>query len=39
MKKHFETEAIRTQMERSLIAEHSSLLYLTSIPAFDNSIL
>lgn len=37
MKKHFETEAIRTQMERSQYAEHSSPLYLTSSFVFDNA--
>ena len=37
MKKHFETEAIRTQMERSLFAEHSSPLYLTSSFVFEDA--
>ena len=37
MKKHFETEAIRTQMERSQFAEHSALLYLTSSFVFEDA--
>ena len=37
MKKHFETEAIRTQMERSLYAEHSAPLYLTSSFVFEDA--
>ncbi len=34
---HFETEAIRTQMERSPFAEHSSPLYLTSSYVFEDA--
>lgn len=37
MKKHFETKAIRTQMDRSAFAEHSSPLYLTSSFVFDDA--
>ena len=37
MKKHFETEAIRTQMERSQFAEHSTPLYLTSSFVFEDA--
>ncbi|NBS19223.1 MAG: aminotransferase class I/II-fold pyridoxal phosphate-dependent enzyme [Flavobacteriia bacterium] len=37
MKKHFETEAIRTQMERSQFAEHSAPLYLTSSFVFEDA--
>jgi len=37
MKKHFETEAIRTQMERSQYAEHSAPLYLTSSFVFEDA--
>lgn len=35
--KHFETEAIRTQAERSQFSEHSTPLYLTSSFVFDDS--
>ncbi len=37
MKKHFETEAIRTQTERSQFSEHSSPLYLTSSFVFEDA--
>ena len=37
MKKHFETKAIRTQMERSHYAEHSAPLYLTSSFVFEDA--
>ena len=37
MSKHFETEAIRTQTERSQFSEHSTPLYLTSSFVFDNA--
>jgi O-succinylhomoserine sulfhydrylase len=37
MKKYFETEAIRTQMERSQFAEHSAPLYLTSSFVFEDA--
>ena len=37
MKKHFETEAIRTQMERSQYAEHSAPLFLTSSFVFEDA--
>ena len=37
MKKHFETEAIRTQMIRSQYAEHSAPLYLTSSFVFEDA--
>ena len=37
MKKHFETEAIRTQMERSQYVEHSAPLYLTSSFVFEDA--
>ena len=36
-KKHFETEAIRTQSERSQYSEHSTPLYLTSSFIFDDA--
>jgi O-succinylhomoserine sulfhydrylase len=36
-KKKFETEAIRTQMERSGFLEHSSAMYLTSSFIFEDS--
>jgi O-succinylhomoserine sulfhydrylase len=36
-KKHFETEAIRTQTERSQFSEHSTPLYLTSSFVFDDA--
>ncbi|RUA07436.1 MAG: O-succinylhomoserine sulfhydrylase [Flavobacteriia bacterium] len=36
-KKHFETEAIRNQMERSQFSEHSTPLYLTSSFVFDDA--
>ena len=36
-KKNFETEAIRTQLERSSFFEHSSPLYLTSSFVFENT--
>ncbi|KQC34200.1 O-succinylhomoserine sulfhydrylase [Nonlabens sp. YIK11] len=35
--KHFETEAIRAQMERSQYKEHSTPLYLTSSFVFDDA--
>lgn len=35
--KHFETEAIRTQTERSQFGEHSTPLYLTSSFVFDDA--
>jgi len=35
-KKHFETEAIRTQLERSQFQEHSTPLYLTSSFVFED---
>ena len=34
---HFETEAIRTQIERSNFGEHSTPLYLTSSFVFDDA--
>jgi O-succinylhomoserine sulfhydrylase len=34
---HFETKAIRTQLERSKFKEHSSPLYLTSSFVFDDA--
>ncbi|MEL0073388.1 MAG: O-succinylhomoserine sulfhydrylase, partial [Flavobacteriaceae bacterium] len=34
---HFETNAIRTQMERSSFAEHSSPLHLTSSFVFEDA--
>ena len=34
---HFETEAIRTQIERSQFLEHSSPLYLTSSYIFEDA--
>ncbi|WP_339660111.1 O-succinylhomoserine sulfhydrylase [uncultured Polaribacter sp.] len=37
MKKHFETEAIRSQTERSQFSEHSTPLYLTSSFVFDDA--
>ncbi|PQJ79424.1 trans-sulfuration enzyme family protein [Polaribacter porphyrae] len=37
MSKHFETEAIRNQTERSQFSEHSSPLYLTSSFVFDDA--
>lgn len=36
-KKHFETEAIRTQLERTNFLEHSSPLYLTSSFVFEDA--
>jgi len=36
-KKKFETEAIRTQIERSKFLEHSSPMYLTSSFVFEDS--
>ena len=36
-KRHFETEAIRNQMERSQFSEHSTPLYLTSSFVFDDA--
>lgn len=37
MSKNFETEAIRTQTERSQFSEHSTSLYLTSSFVFDDA--
>ena len=37
MKKHFETEAIRAQLERSQYLEHSVPIYLTSSFVFEDS--
>src|SRR5688572_8107063 len=37
MKKKFETEAVRTQAERSSFLEHSAPLYLTSSFVFDDA--
>tara|TARA_B110000116_G_C16722512_1_gene529806 strand:+ start:118 stop:1287 length:1170 start_codon:yes stop_codon:yes gene_type:complete len=37
MKKHFETEAIRNQTERSQFSEHSTPLYLTSSFVFEGA--
>jgi O-succinylhomoserine sulfhydrylase len=37
MKKHFETEAIRNQTERTQFSEHSTPLYLTSSFVFDDA--
>ena len=37
MKKHFATEAIRTQTERSQFSEHSTPLYLTSSFVFEDA--
>ena len=37
MKKHFETEVIRTQKERTQYNEHSSPLFLTSSFIFDDA--
>jgi O-succinylhomoserine sulfhydrylase len=36
-KRHFETKAIRNQMERSQFSEHSTPLYLTSSFVFDDA--
>ena len=36
-KKHFETEAIRSQTQRSQFSEHSTPLYLTSSFVFDDA--
>ncbi len=36
-KKHFETEAIRTQSERSHFSEHSTPIYITSSFVFDDA--
>jgi len=36
-KKHFETEAIRTQSERSHFSEHSTPMYITSSFVFDDA--
>lgn len=36
-KKHFETDAVRTQMERSQFSEHSTPLHLTSSFVFDDA--
>ncbi|VAW25441.1 O-acetylhomoserine sulfhydrylase / O-succinylhomoserine sulfhydrylase, partial [hydrothermal vent metagenome] len=36
-KHHFETEAIRTQLERSQFQEHSTPLYLTSSFVFEDA--
>ncbi len=36
-KKHFETQAIRTQTERSQFSEHSTPMYITSSFVFDDS--
>ena len=36
-KKHFETQAIRKQTERSHFGEHSTPLYLTSSFVFDDA--
>jgi len=36
-RKHFETEAIRTQSERTQFSEHSTPLYLTSSFVFDDA--
>ena len=35
--KHFETEAIRTQLERTQFLEHSAPLYLTSSFVFEDA--
>jgi O-succinylhomoserine sulfhydrylase len=35
--KHFETRAIRTQMERSQYKEHSAPIHLTSSYLFDSA--
>ena len=37
LKKHFETEAIRTQSERSHFSEHSTPMYITSSFVFDDA--
>ena len=37
MKKHFETEAIRTQLDQSQFSEHSVPLYLTSSFVFEDA--
>lgn len=37
MKKHFETEAIRSQTERTQFSEHSTPLYVTSSFVFDDA--
>ena len=37
LKKHFETEAIRTQSERSHFSEHSVPMYITSSFVFDDA--
>jgi O-succinylhomoserine sulfhydrylase len=37
MKKQFETEAIRGQMERSQYLEHSAPIYMTSSFVFEDS--
>ena len=37
IKKHFETEAIRTQSERSQFSEHSTPVYITSSFVFDDA--
>ncbi|MGY0426449.1 MAG: PLP-dependent transferase, partial [Polaribacter sp.] len=37
MNKHFETEAIRNQTERTQFSEHSTPLYVTSSFVFDDS--
>jgi len=37
MSKHFETQAIRTQTERTQFSEHSTPLYLTSSFVFEDS--
>jgi O-succinylhomoserine sulfhydrylase len=37
LKKHFETEAIRTQSERSHFSEHSAPMYITSSFVFDDA--
>ena len=34
---HFETDAIRTQLERSQFKEHSNPLYVTSSFVFDDA--
>ena len=36
-KKHFETEAIRTQIERTEFLEHSAPLYLSSSFVFEDA--
>ena len=37
MSKHFETQAIRSQTERSQFSEHSTPLYLTSSFVFEDA--